>query len=98
MSWFVVCSVAMLPGAPIRRDGVADLSERATAHNGSIEIAPPLSALTADQIVERAREYRRMAAIAATPEMRNTLNQLANGFAMFAGWRQMAAAQGPLPS
>jgi hypothetical protein len=40
--------------------------------------------LTIEQLMERARQYRRMAATATTPETRDALNRLAIGFAMFA--------------
>jgi hypothetical protein len=79
--------MAMLPCAPIGRSALADVPENATALDASMEIRPALFAVTADQLLEQAREYRRMAVSATTPEMRNTLNQLAIGFAMFAAWR-----------
>jgi hypothetical protein len=39
----------------------------------------PLSALSPEQLMERAREYRRMAANASTVETRDALNGLAYG-------------------
>jgi hypothetical protein len=48
---------------------------------------PPLSALTSDQLMERARQYRRMAASATTAEIRDAINVLAIRFAMLAARR-----------
>jgi hypothetical protein len=48
---------------------------------------PPLSALTPDQLMERAREYRRMAAAATTAQTRDALNALAVPFATLAAHR-----------
>jgi hypothetical protein len=51
----------------------------------------PLSALSPDQLMERAREYRRMAANASTVETRDALNPLTMRFAMLATRRELQA-------
>jgi hypothetical protein len=49
-----------------------------------METHPPVSALTSEQLMARAREYRRMAASATTAGIRDALNLLAVRFAMLA--------------
>jgi hypothetical protein len=51
---------------------------------------PPLSALTSEQLMVRAREYRRMAASATTAQIRDALNVLTVRFAMLAAQRAHA--------
>jgi hypothetical protein len=53
----------------------------------SMHPRPPLSALTSEQVLARAREYRRMAASATTAEIRDALNLLAVRFAILAAQR-----------
>jgi hypothetical protein len=53
----------------------------------SMETRPPLSALTSEQLLARAREYRRMAASATTAGIRDALNLLAVRFAILAAQR-----------
>jgi hypothetical protein len=50
---------------------------------------PPLSALSADQLMERAQQYRWMAATATTVEVRDALNRLAMRLAMLAARREL---------
>jgi hypothetical protein len=54
-----------------------------------VEPRPTLSALTVDQLMDRAQEYRRMAATATTVETRDALNPLAVRLAMLAARRQV---------
>jgi hypothetical protein len=49
-----------------------------------MEPRPPLCALNSEQLMVRAREYRRMAASATRAEIRDALNVLAVRFAMLA--------------
>jgi hypothetical protein len=53
----------------------------------SMHPRPPLSALTSEQLMERAREYRRMAASATTAQTRDALNVLAVRLVMLAAER-----------
>jgi hypothetical protein len=52
-----------------------------------METHPPLSALTSEQLMARAREYRRMAASATTAGIRDALNLLAVRLAILAAQR-----------
>jgi hypothetical protein len=63
---------------------LSDVAGKEPVRDWPIELRPPISALTAEKLMERARQYRRMAATATTPETRDALNRLAIGFAMFA--------------
>jgi hypothetical protein len=54
---------------------------------------PPLSALTATELLRRAEEYRTMAAAATTADIRDALLALANRFALLAAQRQQALAR-----
>jgi hypothetical protein len=55
-----------------------------------MEPRPPLSALTVDQLMGRAHEYRRMAGTASTIEVRDALNRLAVRLARLAAEREVA--------
>jgi hypothetical protein len=61
-------------------------------HYVARESSPLLSDLTADQLLERARGYRKMAATARTAQARDSLNPLAVRFAMLGAKRDHDAA------
>ena len=62
-----------------------------------MEPEPTLSDLTPDQLLERAREYRRMAATATTVETRDALSRLAVRFAMRAAKEAIRNREAPTP-